>query len=185
MPAWYSTAMRTEARRLGAALLGGLALPALLALPAIAQLPVRGNDPLADTASHALPVGEAFPWHISEAAAGKLRITFNPAPEHYLYAHAFGISLLSGDGEQALDFELPPGLAKNDPFFGDVVAYYDQVSVTLDLDRRIAPGAALRIEFQGCADWGFCYPPQQARYAFPSDRDQPQPSKSPRAAGGL
>jgi len=163
--------MRTEARRLVAALLG-LALPALLALPAAAQLPIRGNDPLADTANRPLLIGEAFPWRVSEAAPGTFRITFHPAPEHYLYAHAFGFSLLSGDGEQALDFELPPGLAKNDPFFGDVVAYYDQVSVTLDLDRGIAPGAALRIEFQGCADWGFCYPPQQARYVLPSDRDQ-------------
>ena len=171
MPAWFSTAMRTEARRLGAVLLG-LALPALLALPAAAQLPIRGNDPLADTANRPLLIGEAFPWRVSEVAPGTFRITFHPAPEHYLYAHAFGFSLLTGDGEQALDFELPPGLEKQDPFFGDVVAFYDQVSVTLDLDRGIAPGAALRIEFQGCADWGFCYPPQQARYVLPSDRDQ-------------
>ena len=172
MPAWFSTAMRTEARRLSAAVLGGLVLPALLALPALAQLPVRADDPFADNSNRALPVNEAFPWRVSEAAPGEFRITFNPAPEHYLYAHAFGFSLLTGDGEQALDFELPPGLEKQDPFFGDVVAYYDRVSVTLDLDRGIAPGAALRIEFQGCADWGFCYPPQQARYVLPSDRDQ-------------
>ncbi len=172
MPAWFSTAMRIEAWRLGATLLGGLALSALLAPPALAQWPVRANDPLADSAKRALPIGEAFPWLVSEAAPGKLRVTFHPAAEHYLYAHAFGFSLLSGDGQQALDFELPPGLEKNDPFFGDVVAYYGQVSVTLDLDIGAIPETALLIEFQGCADWGLCYPPQQVRYALPPSRDQ-------------
>ena len=131
----------------------------MTALPALAQLPVRSTDLLADNSERVLPISEAFPWFVSEAGPGQFRITFHPAAEHYLYAHAFGFSLRSGDGELSLAFELPPGIEKSDQFFGDVIAYYDEVTVALELDETASANAELLIEYQGCADWGFCYPP--------------------------
>ena len=168
MPAWCLTAMIPEVQKPFAALLTALAAFALAALPAIAQLPVRSANPLAGENQRVLPIEEAFPWYVSEANPGQYRITFNPAPEHYLYRHAFGFRLQAGGEEQPLNFQLPMGLEKNDQFFGDVVAYYDQVSVDLNPGSEISAGAVLLIEFQGCADWGFCYPPQQARFPFPA-----------------
>lgn len=168
MPAWSSIAMRHEMRKLAAAFLAGLTILILSALPALAQLPVSSGDTTGVNNQRVLPIAEAFPWYVSEAAPGEFRVIFDPAPEHYLYRHAFDFRLQTGAGEQPLEFRLPPGLAKNDQFFGDIVAYYGQVPAELDIVQDFPAGAILLIEFQGCADWGFCYPPQQAQFELPA-----------------
>lgn len=112
-----------------------------------------------------LPLAEAFPFYVSETAAGEYQITWNPAAGHYLYRHAFGFSLQQpgSNNDRPLEFSLPPGLPRSDQFFGDIEAYYDTVSVTLELPE-VRSNSSLIIEFQGCADWGFCYPPQRQTY---------------------
>ncbi len=139
-----------------------------LAAPAPAQLPERSTGALENNSQRVLPMDEAFPWHVSEAAPGQFRVVFRPAPEHYLYRHAFRFRLQTGAEEKPLAYQLPPGLEKTDQFFGDIVAYYDQVTAELEMIEDFPEGAALLIEYQGCADWGFCYPPQQARFELPS-----------------
>lgn len=172
MPAWCSIATRLEMRRTCAAFLAGLAIFALAGLPALAQLPIASDTGGANTPGEnnqrVLPISEAFPWYVSEAEPGRFHVVFNPAPEHYLYRHAFGFRLRTGGEETRVDFRLPPGLEKTDRFFGDIVAYYEHVAAELDIGRDIPAGALLLIEFQGCADWGFCYPPQQAEFELPS-----------------
>ena len=111
---------------------------------------------------------EAFPYYVSEVGAGEYRITWTPARGHYLYRHAFAFSLQYGNDSEAsaLAFEIPPGLPKSDQFFGDIEAYYDDVHATLTLPASIPANATLIIEFQGCADWGFCYPPQKRPFTL-------------------
>ena len=116
-----------------------------------------------------LSLEEAFPYFVSEVSAGEYRITWTPARGHYLYRHAFAFSLQTGNNgsAQPLAFEIPPGLPKSDQFFGDIEAYYDDVSATITLSSLPDPipaDTALIIEFQGCADWGFCYPPQRQSF---------------------
>ncbi len=166
MPAWFLTAMKPERAIRSRAVLCWLAVLALAA-PALAQLPERSTGAPKNNSQRVLSMDEAFPWHVSEAAPGQFRVVFRPAPEHYLYRHAFSFHLQTDAEERALAYQLPPGLEKNDQFFGDVVAYYNQVTVALEKIEDIPAGAALLIEFQGCADWGFCYPPQQARFELP------------------
>ena len=59
-----------------------------------------------------------------------------------------------------IDFQLPQGLKKSDEFFGDVEAFYGDISINLTLPTAATPEAQIIIEYQGCADWGFCYPHQ-------------------------
>lgn len=110
-----------------------------------------------------LPLNEAFPYFVSELGENRYRITWTPASGHYLYRHAFAFGLAVGSAEDstALEFRIPDGLSKSDQFFGDIEAYYDDVSAEIILPAPPAPGTTLIIEFQGCADWGFCYPPQR------------------------
>ena len=168
MPASCLIAMRPDSSHRRAALPLWLAALTIVAVPVLAQLPPRTGGVLADNSQRVLPIDEAFPWRLSEAAPGQFRITFTPAPEHYLYAHAFAFRLGSGGEERALEFDLPPGLEKHDRFFGDVVAYYDPVAVEFDFTDDHAAGSTLLIEYQGCADWGFCYPPQRAQFELPA-----------------
>lgn len=113
-----------------------------------------------------LPLEQAFPFYISELGPGRFKVSWNLAEGHYLYRHAFDFNMQqSSEAEELpIDYTLPDGLKKTDQFFGDIEAYYDAVSVDISLPTVPGPDAILLIEYQGCADWGFCYPPQ--RYEF-------------------
>lgn len=110
-----------------------------------------------------LPLNEAFPFFVSEVSPGKMRVSWNLAAGHYLYRHAFQFTLkLTDDGDSLpVDFVLPDGIKKTDQFFGQIEAYYNRVSVDLSFSTVPGPDTVLMIQYQGCADWGFCYPPQQ------------------------
>lgn len=140
----------------------------LFAAYASAQLQPRSISSL-DTSlgqNQPLPLEQAFPYYVSEVSPGQYRVTWDLAPGHYLYRHAFAFALQQqqdADDLQA-EFQLPDGLKKTDQFFGEIEAYYDQVSAELSLPSVPGPDASLVIEYQGCADWGFCYPPQRALF---------------------
>jgi len=119
---------------------------------------------------------QAFPFYVSETGPNQLRITWTPASGHYLYRHAFAFSLqtTAETSQQTVDLaltdvSLTDGLRKTDQFFGDIEAYYDTVSADIVLPEYSGTGAILLIQFQGCADWGFCYPPQRREFALTPD----------------
>lgn len=151
------------------------ALPGLFSNLALAQLLPRATSGLS-TQTQSMPqplsLEQAFPFYVSELSPGRLRIDWILADGHYLYQHAFKFSmtgLAESDQETEaipVEFTLPAGLTKTDQFFGDIVAYYGKVSVDISLTTVPGPNSVLIIEYQGCADWGFCYPPQRAEYRF-------------------
>lgn len=63
-----------------------------------------------------------------------------------------------------VEYILPEGIQKTDQFFGKIEAYYNLINADLALTTVPSPDAVLVIEYQGCAEWGFCYPPQQAEF---------------------
>ena len=109
-----------------------------------------------------LQIREAFPYHVSVTDPGTYSVTWNLAPGHYLYGHAFQFKLIQGSDNLELPvyFTLPKGIEKRDEFFGDIEAFYGDISISLSLPTVPRPETQLVIEYQGCADWGFCYPPQ-------------------------
>lgn len=111
---------------------------------------------------------QAFPYIVSETSENRLQVTWQPAAEHYLYKRAFKFTLhQSEDGAGVpIPFSLPQGLKKTDEFFGAVEVYYNQLDVSLKLPQAPSNTAFIVIEYQGCADWGFCYPPQSVAYSL-------------------
>ena len=113
-----------------------------------------------------LPLEQAFPFYVSAVSPGRYRIVWNLPDNHYLYKHAFEFTL----SQQVDSAELPveslmrDGLKKNDQFFGDIEAYYGQLDIDLSLSTVPGPNARIFIHYQGCADWGFCYPPQRFEF---------------------
>lgn len=113
-----------------------------------------------------LPLEQAFPFYVSAVSPGRYRIVWNLPDSHYLYKHAFEFTL----SQQVDSAELPveslmrDGLKKNDQFFGDIEAYYGQLDIDLSLSTVPGPNARIFIHYQGCADWGFCYPPQRFEF---------------------
>ncbi len=131
------------------------------------QAQLTGRNPLSSLEiPQPLAQEEAFAFFVSVATAGQLQITWQLAPGHYLYRHRFGFFLeqIPEGPRENLAYTLPEGLQKHDQFFGDTEVYYDQVVATLLLPTPTQVTARLVIQYQGCADWGYCYPPRTVIY---------------------
>ena len=59
---------------------------------------------------------------------------------------------------------IPRGERKTDAYFGESEVHYGSVEITVPVLQRPAVVTA-RITYQGCADTGFCYPPQERAVA--------------------
>lgn len=145
-----------------------LALSLWLTQSASAQLTTGNSSLLGSDRPRPLPQEQAFPYYVSIAGPDSVTVNWQPASGHYLYRHQFGFSLVRSGGttQEPIEFSLPDGLKKWDQFFGDIEAYYDNVTATLTLDTSTVDDLTLVIQFQGCADWGFCYPPQTVEFPF-------------------
>lgn len=115
-----------------------------------------------------LPVEQAF--HFKAAPDGKngLRLEWKIAPGYALYKDrlATGVTRPAGVTLAPLAFASPSAF-KQDPSFGRVAVFHDQLKATLRLDAVPAAAAGKPVElwvrYQGCADAGLCYPPQTVK----------------------
>ena len=126
---------------------------------------VSGLEPQSEL-QQPLPLAQAFPFYVSAISPGRFRVVWNLPQGHYLYRHAFDFTLSQQAESEELEVEytLPAGLKKTDQFFGDIEAYYGQLDIDLSLSTVPGPDARILIYYQGCADWGFCYPPQRFEF---------------------
>lgn len=100
-----------------------------------------------------LPADQAFQLSATEHD-GQVQLRWEIAPGYYLYRKR--LSVESPEGEVPLD--LPEGDTITDEYFGESEVYYNV------LDVAAMPGKAesLALTWQGCAENGLCYAPQQA-----------------------
>ena len=132
-----------------------LVVLALLMSAAQAQIPSQGfSNPFSEEPEF-LPVAEAFQFDFRQQD-DQLRITFDIEPGYYLYKHQFKVVSTKAD---LGTITLPKGKEKEDEFFGLTEVYYDNVTLTVPINAAPAD-APVTLRFQGCADAGLCYPPQ-------------------------
>ncbi len=106
-----------------------------------------------------LPVDQAFVFTDTPADGG-LRLTWKVTPGHYLYRERMTFSVIGDNaslGEPDFSIE---GERKQDPYFGEVTVFHNDVSVFLPVHFKSGTEATIRAAYQGCADAGLCYPPQ-------------------------
>jgi thiol:disulfide interchange protein DsbD len=139
--------------------LSGLGLLCALALPAFAGL---WDQP--QNAAAPLRVDEAFRLLPIEHRDGQLRVEWDVAPGYYLYRGRLSIAELRDGIEHPLKAALPKGHPYHDEHFGDVEIYRGDLVVTVP---AASATRRLRVRYQGCADAGICYPPQQADVSVP------------------
>jgi thiol:disulfide interchange protein DsbD len=121
-----------------------------------------------------LPVDQAFQVVVSASGPRSLQATFTLAPGVYLYRERFEARLqMVGHMPHILHWDLPPGKTKHDPNFDkDLEVYHADVSGGLSLPVGTGEGgseAVLTVGYQGCADAGLCYPPQQRHFKLRLD----------------
>ncbi|MEJ6656321.1 MAG: protein-disulfide reductase DsbD [Pseudomonas sp.] len=156
---------------------------------ALATANPSGNSGLANllgsvgssSATQFLPVHEAFRAGIVQADAESIQLQFDVTPEYYLYRHRLKFELLGGDA-QITQVNLPDGVERTDEFFGDVEVYYNSLAVLLDVAPGNTAAKQLRVEYQGCADAGLCYPPETLLLDLPSANGNTEPGTATSAA---
>ncbi len=107
-----------------------------------------------------LPAEEAFIPSIEATDSDTVVVTFVIQDGYYLYKDKFKFS----SANEAVSIEkvdLPKGDVKDDPLFGKVEVYHDEVVIPIKLSRSTAEAQDLEIKaaYQGCAEDGICYPP--------------------------
>jgi len=126
------------------------------------------NQPLAglgqDTLQEepALPADQAFKYEAIGLAPETILVRFTSQPGYYLYRDKFAFRLEGGDGIEISGVDLPKGSTKDDPEFGPVEVYYDEVEIPVNITRPAGPEQkiSLQADYQGCRDGDICYPPQ-------------------------
>ncbi|MGD8956054.1 MAG: protein-disulfide reductase DsbD N-terminal domain-containing protein, partial [Chromatiaceae bacterium] len=121
---------------------------------------------------------QAFAISAQAAADEQVRFNWQIADGYYLYQSKFRF-LSDTDGVEFGEPRLPPAETKDDPIFGIVEVYRDQVSIDVPL-TAVPPGTevlTLKARSQGCADAGICYPPhtQTVLVALNDAVDSPPP----------
>lgn len=100
------------------------------------------------------PVEQVFQLDYSQVDS-ELLVRFDISDGFYLYQHRLNFT-----PEEKINrlHPLPEGERFTDEFFGDTVIYRDSLELVMDLNAATR-NEVLNVQFQGCADDGFCYPP--------------------------
>lgn len=134
-----------------------------------AQDPFSNNNSTSNSKSNVvvvnddfLPVDQAYVMDY-QISGNQLLLKWEIAEGYYLYEERFKFSTIDNvSGEKTkLDAQYTPGKMKYDELFGrETSVHYHQVTATLDLSAY-TQAFLLKLEYQGCADAGLCYPPQK------------------------
>jgi thiol:disulfide interchange protein DsbD len=100
---------------------------------------------------------KAFQVKAQMASADQVRITYTIADAYYLYRERLKFA---AQGAELGVVHLPPGKVKFDETFQkDVETYHHELVVLIPV--KAAADFQLKLELQGCAEAGLCYPPME------------------------
>jgi thiol:disulfide interchange protein DsbD len=104
---------------------------------------------------------QAFEFSANVKNGNTIYVSWEIAPNYYLYREKIKLELLNSDGVKLGDYTIPNGLPKHDEAFGDVEVLSEDLNFNVPLTREDhgAQTVKLRAYFQGCAERGVCYPP--------------------------
>lgn len=110
-----------------------------------------------------LPADQAFTVDAVGAGPSVLDVRLTVAKGTYLYRERLAAQLTPAQGGNpvTLDWDVPAGEVKHDPNFDkDVEVYHHDVAAKLVIPTGLTGAQRLKLTYQGCADAGICYPPQ-------------------------
>lgn len=137
---------------------GGLWLIAFLAIFTSLTSAFAQSPPSILSGPRFLPVDQAFKVYTSLPAEGVLAVHWEVASGYYLYQEKFDFSVLENGVPREFSLSLPQASAHSDEFFGNVQVYFENMAAQLTFKGAAPKGeVVLLIEYQGCAEAGFCY----------------------------
>jgi thiol:disulfide interchange protein DsbD len=116
------------------------------------------------TKTEFLKVDEAFVLS-TEIVDDEIIAKFEIADEYYMYRGRF---FFSAEGATLADAYIPAGKKKVDEYLGDVEVYYHSLEISIPFTAQQKEFTFI-IEYQGCAEAGLCYPPEEKRIQLFAD----------------
>jgi len=145
-----------------------LTLTLIVAIPASADLFSGKTKPPAELSGQEpdfLPVDEAYKFS-SRVAGYQLIIRWDIADGYYLYKDRMKIAIAETNVEAGEPQWSKPGKDKQDEYFGLVKAFYQDVEAIIPIIKAPDGEVTITITYQGCAEAGLCYPPQQKQALY-------------------
>lgn len=105
--------------------------------------------------SQFVPADRAFVFDFQQNQHD-LNLSWQVKDGYYLYRKQISITPSQAD---IAEVKLPPGVWHEDEFYGKSEIYRKQLNIPVTVNHA-ASGATLTVTYQGCADAGFCYPPE-------------------------
>ncbi|HAT6801788.1 TPA: protein-disulfide reductase DsbD [Citrobacter freundii] len=137
--------------------------------------------------SNFVPADQAFAFDFQQNQHD-LNLTWQVKDGYYLYRKQ--VSITPARAEIA-EVTLPAGVWHEDEFYGKSEIYRNTLTIPVTISQAQS-GATLTVTYQGCADAGFCYPPEsktvplsevttsaERKPAAPTATQQPQPEQAP------
>ncbi|MCQ1059365.1 protein-disulfide reductase DsbD [Photobacterium sp. ZSDE20] len=100
-------------------------------------------------------VDEAFSFNFTQQGE-QVFLDWQIKPGYYLYQHQLSVS---SESATLGNVNIPAGKPYQDEFFGEVNIYTEPLTLTVPIVEA-ANSDMLIVRYQGCAEAGFCYPPE-------------------------
>lgn len=120
----------------------------------------------AETTHEPLKPNEAFTLQVKSDHTDSLLATWQIAPHYYLYHNKFHFKVENPPGAMLGAIIFPPGVIKQDPFFGKEEVYFNTLTLPIPVLNPSDQPLKLLITYQGCSEYGFCYPPMTKLITF-------------------
>lgn len=105
--------------------------------------------------SNFVPADQAFMFDFHQQE-NYLKLNWQVKEGYYLYRQQIK---LTPQQAKIMPVQLPFGELHKDEFYGKSEIYRQQLNLPVTINQA-AKGATLTVTYQGCADAGFCYPPE-------------------------
>lgn len=134
----------------------------LLVSNAFADTAASGRTLFVDEQEQAvLEPDQAFGLKIEPVDNQTLNAHFTVAPGHYLYRERISFKIKDDGTSNVVAVEMPPGEAKQDPNFGEMLVFHQGFDARILLKHAGSAPQTLTLlaSYQGCSDKGLCYAP--------------------------
>ena len=135
-----------------------LLLCSILLAPYSAQASLFGDNTSfgpQSSQSRFIPVDQAFAFDFRQQG-DQLTLSWQIHPDYYLYRQQ--IKVVPKNATLSA-FTLPEGIAHHDEFYGEVSIFKQQLTLKIPI-LQAGEQASVSVTYQGCAEAGFCYPPE-------------------------
>jgi len=121
-----------------------------------------------------LPVDKAFAFTVDAIDATTLTVRWRITDGYYLYRDKFTFVMADASTASVTSVHNPRGEFKVDELFGRTEVYHGNIETVIKVkrDASLVGPVRLKMRYQGCAEAGYCYPPQSriVDVLLPDDR---------------